>query len=135
MKKLILGLLLSSIALPTAAQQVVGPPNAVLCNKTGITSAGAATTQSVVGVTNQLINVCGYDAGAGAAAGGFQLVFGTGATCTTPTNITGAYTLAINGFASSRSTFASASSLAGQSLCVISTGTGPTTVTVYYSQF
>lgn len=115
----------------------------ITCNKTATGSSGAATTQIVAPVTNpnatagEIIAVCGFDVSAGAAAGSFQLIYGTGATCGTGTiNFTGVINLTINGSVSS--TWRNMSTPAtnpAQGLCAVVTGTGPVSWTVYYAQF
>jgi hypothetical protein len=128
-----LGGLLLSLLLPVgAAAQGIGPTNVLQCNKTAIASAGTTTTQLVAGIAGQVVNICGYDV-SGAAAGTFQLVYGTGGTCTSSTAITPVHTVAA-AFSSSNSTYARSSSVLGQSLCMITTG-GPVAMTVFYSQF
>lgn len=139
MKKLLAVLLLW----PTLAWgQGVGGQS-VTCNKTAVGSSGAATTQIVPPVTNpnqtvgQLVAVCGFDVSAGAAAGTFQLIYGTGATCGGGTaNLTGVMNLAINGNVSSTNrNMATPSTQPAQGLCAVVTGTGPVSWTVYYAQF
>lgn len=133
LKGLALSLLLAGSAL---AQQTIGPPNAVLCNKTATASAAAATTKIVTEVTGQGVHICGWDVGAGAAVGGFNFISGTGATCGTGTvTITVAQTLAINTMVVRDTPYAQFSTAAGQAICVVTTGTGPTSVTIYFAQF
>ena len=133
MKRLLLALALC-LGSPALAQPV--GPQFIGCNKTAIVSAAAATTKIVTEVAGLAVHICGYDVGAGAAAGGFQLISGTGATCGTGTvNITAAYTLAINAFAASRSGYVQYSTNPAQAICAITTGTGPTALTLYYGQY
>jgi hypothetical protein len=133
-KRLLLSTVFGTLSFAAWAQ-AVGPPNAILCNKTATSSAGAATTRLVAAIAGQTTHICGYDVGSGAAAGGFQLEFGTGTGCSTPTTMTAAYTLGINSFVSSRSPFAQMDAGVGTDVCVVTTGTGPTAMTLYYSQF
>lgn len=130
---LALGLLLVG---PTQAQPTIGPPNLFGCNATAILSAAATTTKIVTEATGKAVHICGYTVAAGAAAGGWQIISGTGATCGTGTvNITAAYTIAINTGLSSLASYAQYSTTSGQAICVITTGTGPTSLTLYYAQF
>jgi hypothetical protein len=130
---LAMGLLLAGLA---HAQPTVGPPNLFGCNQTAIVSAAATTTKVVTEVTGKAVHICGYTVAAGAAAGGWQIISGTGATCGTNTvNITAAYTIAINTGLSSLASYAQFSTAAGQAICVITTGTGPTSLTLYFAQF
>jgi hypothetical protein len=118
------------------AQSTIGPPNLFGCNKTAIVSAAATTTKIVTEVTGQGVHICGYTVAAGAAVGGWQIISGTGATCGTGTiNITAAYTIAINTGFSSLASYAQYSTASGQAICVITTGTGPTSLTLYFAQF
>jgi hypothetical protein len=135
MYRLLAALLLALLVGPAVAQ-TVGPPNAIVCNKTGIGNTAAVTTQVAAPVGTQIISVCGFDAVAGAAAGGFQIIVGTGATCGTGTvTMTGPYVFGAGGGISNSSAYARFSSAQGAGLCIITTGTGPTAWTVYYAQF
>jgi hypothetical protein len=138
MRKLlaVAGLLLLYGCGEPAKSQTGGPPNAIVCNKTATGSTAATTTQIAAPVGTQVVSVCGFDSIAGAAAGSFQLIVGTGATCGTGTvNVTASYPLgAGNGIVNS-SAFVRYSSAQGAGLCVVTTGTGPTAWTVYYTQF
>jgi ribulose kinase len=132
MKKLLLllGLLCAS---PALAQQTVGPP-AIICNQVAPSAALAAgTTQLVVGVANAHINLCGFNF-EGLANGTIQLVFGTGSSCTSSTNITEAFTTQVNGNVVDHIPYAFTSSAQGQSLCAVVTGAGSVVIAlVYYS--
>ena len=119
---------------PAQAQQA--GPQSILCNKTAVGSSGAATTLVITGNSPQNINICGYLASSGAAAGTFQLVSGTGATCTTPTTITGVVNLGINGnqdYSPGAAWYTVTP--AGGNVCAVVTGTGPVSWTVSYSKF
>lgn len=132
MWKLLLFLLL--LGGPAEAQTV--GPQPVLCNKTAVGSNGAGTVQTVAPVVGQVINICGYDAMAGAAAGSFQLTTGTGATCGTGTvNITASYPFGAGVGLVHASTYTRYTTLQSAGVCVIVTGTGPVVWTLFYSQF
>ena len=126
------GLLLAT----AAAAQPVGPPQ-ISCNKTFQVSQGAvALTQIVAGVAGQSISICGWTLNAGAAAATAQLQTGTGSNCGTGTAVvTPAYSLAINGVLTDHISLAYTSLPTGNALCLVTTGTGPMQVMIYYGQF
>ena len=129
----VLALALPGLA-PAHAQQA--GPQSILCNKTAVGSSAAATTSIITGNPPQNINICGFVASAGAATGTFQIVSGTGATCTTPVTITGVINLAINSninYDPGPAWYTVAPT--GGNVCVVVTGTGPVSWTVSYSQF
>lgn len=113
----------------------VGPPNAILCNKVS-TSASLATgtTLLVPGVTGQAISLCGFIF-EGLATGTVQLVFGTGSTCTTPTNITGVFNTGATSNVTDHLPSAWMSSSSGQGMCGIVGGATAVVIDTYYSQF
>lgn len=139
-----LGLVLSllaalSLCLPwasTHAENVVGPPNNIFCNRNGNTAIlTVGTTQVVAGSTGQVINVCGYVI-AGAGTGTVQLEFGTGASCTSPTLLTAIISTITATNLQDHFGNAWASSAPGQSLCAVTTGAASiASVAVYFSQF
>jgi hypothetical protein len=108
----------------------------LICNRTFQISQGAvALTKIIAGVSGQVISLCGWNAGAGAAAGTFQLQSGTGVNCGTGNaTVTPIYSLGINGVQVDHSIYASISLPQGNDLCLVTTGTGPTTLIVYYLQ-
>lgn len=126
---------------PASAQQAGA--QVVSCNKTAVGSSGAATTLAITGAFPQNISVCGFIASAGAAAGTFQITTGTGATCGTGTvNVIGLVNLAINSGLNyspgvAQYTMPSPTTVGGPSfnVCVVVTGTGPVSWTLFYSQF
>lgn len=122
-------------AMPAFAQggSAVGPPNIISCNKQAIPGTlTVGTTQVIAGVSGQIINLCGYVI-EGLAAGTIQFVFGTGATCTTPTNVTPNFTTTATTSIVDHVPTAWISSAPGQSLCAVVTGTNPVTPAVYYA--
>ena len=139
MKKLaLLALLLSCGA---AQAQVVGGQQ-IVCNKTfQVSQAATALTKIISGVSGTTINLCGWAANAGAATATFALSYGTGTNCGTgTTSITPVYSLAINGVLVDRSGIANIAvpqqNASGvlQDLCLVTTGTGPLAITIYYFQ-
>jgi hypothetical protein len=136
MRKLLLGLLLSLMCWGSApAQNIVGNPNAILCNKVAASgSLSAGTAQQVAGITGVAIHICGYIV-EGLAAGTVQLVFGTGSTCTTPTVITPNFTTTATTSIVDHIVYAFTSSGSGQTLCAVSTGTTSVIINTYYAQF
>jgi hypothetical protein len=119
-----------------ARAQPVGPL-ASFCSKSFQVSAGAtALTQFVAAQSGQRIQICGYVINAGAAAGTFQLEYGTGTNCGTGTQaLTPAWSLGINGVLSNRGLGVGESTPLGQALCYVITGTGPVGAVVYWDQY
>lgn len=126
------------IAVSTALAQPAGPVP-TYCNKTAVGSSGAATTLAVTGVVGQNINLCGFIASAGAAVGTFQIITGTGAICGTGTvNVIGLVNLAINSslpYSPSVAQYAMPTVPTPNSMCVVVTGTGPVSWTLFYGQY
>ncbi len=90
----------------------------------------ATTTQLVAGIVGQKVYICGFTISmvSTVAANTLQLVYGTGASCTSPTNLTGVMSSGIlaNGAVVINYPTPLIPSAAGQSACAISTvGTGP----------
>jgi len=116
---------------------------AVICTNTFQVSQGAvALTKIVSGVSGKTINVCGYVGNAGAAAGTFQLQYGTGTNCgTSTTALTPAYSLAINGVlvdhGAGNANISLPQLIGGvlTDLCLVTTGTGPVQFLLYYGVF
>jgi hypothetical protein len=135
MKKLWLVIGLLFFGLVPAKAQTVGPSNAILCNKVYISGAlGNGTTQLVAGVTGQSISICGWDL-EGTGTGTTQLILGTGASCTSPTNVTVNMTSTVSSFNSDHIPYAWITSTPGQSLCAVVASSPSALTTVYYSQF
>ncbi len=106
------------------------------CGRTAPGASGAATTLVVTGQVNGVVHLCGWDVTASAAST-FQLITGTGATCGTNTiNITAAHVMTgQNTINTSAATPGRYSAPAGNSICVVVTGTGPVQWTIYYALF
>jgi hypothetical protein len=143
MKKLLLALLLAlASAVPAASQPSPGSGQLVICNKTFQVSQGAvALTKIVSGVSGTSINICGYVANAGAAAATFSLSYGTGTNCGTgTTTIVPVFALGINGSIVDHQANANVAipsvnaSAVPNDLCLVTTGTGPLAIVVYYAQ-
>lgn len=138
MKKLLLAVALLWAA-PAAAQILPsGPPGVPACNATFQVSQGAtALTQIVSAKAGASIYVCGYVFNAGAAAGTAQLEYGTGTNCGTGTTaMTPAFALGVNGVLADRASFGSGlATPPGNALCLVTTGTGPMQVLIYYGQY
>ena len=128
MKKfLLLGLLLTAV-LPFSAraEQVAGPTNQILCNRTAQASPATATTTLVItGSTGQTVNICGWHVtSTQATSTTFQFEYGTGATCGTGTNtITPAFNVTSTAPSADRQAVAYITLPIANSLCVVSTGT------------
>lgn len=105
------------------------------CGRTSPGASAAATTLVITGQAGSVIHLCGWDVTASAAST-FQIVTGTGATCGTNTvNITAAHVMTgQNTINTSAATPGRFSAPAGNSICVIVTGTGPVQWTIYYTQ-
>lgn len=133
MKKLGLALLLAIWALAPAQAQVVGPAP-IVCNSTfQVSQAATALTEIVAGVAGKQISVCGWALNTGAAAATAQLRYGTGTDCATGTvSLTPEISLGVNGVYVDRSAYAFQSLAQLTDLCLVTTGTGPMQVTVYY---
>lgn len=133
MRKLCAALFIFFSLLSAAQAQGIGA-QPIVCNKVFASATlGTGTTQLVAGATGQLIDVCGF-VFEGIAAGTVQLVFGTGASCTTPTSITGVFVTSTTSLVVDHIPFAFTSGALGQSLCAIVTGAGAVVVDVYYAQ-
>lgn len=105
------------------------------CGRFANGSGGAATTAVVVGAAGSFVHVCGWDVTA-TAAGTFQLIQGTGATCGTgTTTITAAHSMTGTNTIVSWGNPGKVSLTPGNGLCVVITGTGPVQWTVYYAVF
>lgn len=141
MKKLtlVVGALLA-LTTSTFAQSV-GPPS-IQCNKIFQVSQGAvALTKVISGAVGQSINLCGWALNAGAAVGTASISYGTGTNCGTgTTTILPVINLAINGVYVDSAVFGRFappsvnSSGVANDVCLVTTGTGPTAVVIWYSQ-
>lgn len=106
------------------------------CGRTAVGSSAAATTLVITGQAGGIIHLCGWDVTSTAAAT-WQMITGTGATCGTGTvQITAAHALGVtNVLTSAGATAGRYSAPAGNSVCVIVTGTGPAQWTIFYALF
>lgn len=135
MKKLSAALFLwLAFAGAALAENTVGPTNSIICNKQGQLTGTGATAQIVPGVVGQSIFICGWHVTNTAASGTFQFSYGTGATCTSGTNITPNFTVSNTAPSADHITAAWSNGVAGQTLCVNATVT-TVVVMVFYSQF
>ena len=135
MRKLLLalGLALSLSAGAQAQPTVVGPGNAILCNKIAAVTGTASLAQAIGLVTGQIINICGWQMTNTAASGSFNISYGTGAACvTTNTTITG--TLSVGSTSvSAQSAYATFTTPVSNMICVNATAT--VTGVIWYSQY
>lgn len=138
MKKLLLASLLAlASAVPAASQ-----PAPFGCNKTFQVNQGAvALTKVISGVAGQSIGICGFTFAAGAATGTASLSYGTGTNCGTgTTTLVPVMSLAITGNITDHVTVPHIpvpsvnSSGVAVDVCLVTTGTGPTSVLIYYVQ-
>lgn len=102
----------------------------VACDsRTAFTAAAQATTLFISGVNGKNIYICGFSLAASVGSSTFKFVSGTGATCGTgQSSSTGAYTMATASsisYGSGLGVIAS-TSVAGDSLCMTTTGPGAT---------
>ena len=132
MKGVLLALSLALSLCVGAQAQPVGPAP-FYCNKVQVNSLTVGTTQLIIGVANQVITICGYlwDENANGTA---QIVFGTGASCTSSTPISTNTTTSVGGHVVNRIATGYISSAPGQSVCAIVTGSNPLNTEVYYFQ-
>lgn len=119
-----------------------GQPAPFGCNKIFQVSQGAvALTKVISGVVGQSIGLCGFTFAAGAATGTASLSYGTGTNCGTGTvTLIPVISLAINsnitdhvGVPQIPVPQVNASGVAID-VCLVTTGTGPTSVVLYYVQ-
>jgi hypothetical protein len=134
MKKLSVALLIYlGLASAALAQGLGAQP--IVCNKVVVTATlTVGTTQLVAGATGQLADVCGFVI-QGIGAGTVQLVAGTGASCTTPTNISANFVTSTTSLVVDHIATAFFSTALGQSVCAVVTGAASVaTVDLYYAQ-
>jgi hypothetical protein len=121
---------------PLIAEKMV---TGVACTK-AVFKDPVTTGTTLLVAAGGAIYVCGFTAVGGAAASTFALEYGTQTTTPcdtgTPTKITPAWALPIGGIMIENShQFRGLDVPAGNQLCVVQTGTGPTQLEVYYDQF
>lgn len=128
-----LGLWFGLFSAVLAQQSSVGP-EAIVCNQVYEVSQGATALAKIVSnATGKQISICGWTFNSGAAASTAQLKTGTGTNCGTSTaSLTPSISLPINGLYWDHIPFAFVSLPQGTDLCLVTTGTGPTQVMVYY---
>lgn len=137
MKKILLLLLALVLASPVAAQQ------SDTCNKYFQVNQGAtALTKVISGVAGQAIRLCGIALSGGAATSTFSMSYGTGTNCATGAvvlyplvnvPINGAY-IDHTGLVGTGPPRANASNVPND-VCIVTTGTGPVSIMLYYAQF
>jgi len=137
--KLLLALLylcLSSVGAP--AENVIGPTNMILCNKSASVTVGSAgTAQAIPGVAGQAIQFCGWEVtSAQSAVSTFQFEYGTGVSCTTPTTFTPPLNITSTAPSVDRLNTAWVSIPTAATICMVTTGgTVGIAAVLYYSQF
>lgn len=139
MKRLLLALLLAlASAVPAASQ-----PAVFGCNKVYSVNQGATSIAKIIsGAAGSAIQICGIDVNAGAAGSSTIVSYGTGVNCGTGNVVLiPAIVLGINGVFVDHvavphfpvpSVNASGVPI---DLCLNTTGTGPTTIMIFYAQF
>jgi hypothetical protein len=99
MKRLLfaLGLCLTLGSSALSQGTVIGPGNPILCGQqipTQVPIGVSGSTKIISGALNKTIAICGWHVTNSAAAGTFQLTYGTGTNCGTGTvNLTPAFTV------------------------------------------
>lgn len=133
MRYLWLALFLLCLGIAPARAQSVGPAP-LYCNSSfQISQAAVALTRIVTNVPNKQISICGWALNTGAAAATAQLESGSGTNCGIGTTaLTPAISLGVNGSYIDHTPGASRSLNQSTDLCIVTTGTGPIQVTVYY---
>lgn len=137
MKKLLgifaLGLALAIPAGAKAQPTVIGPANAILCNKVVNFTGSAATAQIIAGVTGQIVAICGWSVTNTAASGTVQFSTGTGSNCGTGNATISPLMSVSTNSVTDHATYASQNVVAGNAICQNATAT--ITGILYYSQF
>jgi len=117
------------------AENTVGPSAQILCNKVANVAVGPSTATSIVaGVAGQSIFICGWQITNTAATGTFSFVFGTGATCTSPTTLVTTQNVTSTAPATYNVGVAQMQVPPGSTLCVTPSAAGIAT-TIWFSQF
>lgn len=136
MKKLSVALLFwLAFAGATLAENTVGPSAQILCNKVANVAAGPTTaTQIVAGVAGQSIFVCGWQITNTGATGTFTFIYGTGATCTSPTTLVTVQNITSTAPSTYNVGVAQMQVPAGATLCV-TPSVATVATTIWFSQF
>lgn len=130
MKKLGAALLFLGLVFAAPAHAQVG----LACNLTFQVSQAATALTKIVTSSNRVITICGWVFNSGAAASTAQLEYGTATNCATGTTaITPAFSLGINGILVDHSGVPNISLPNNNDLCLVTTGTGPMQVLIYYT--
>jgi len=134
MKKLVAALLIFFGLASAALAQTTAGVQPVYCTQSfQVSQAATALAKIVSNVANKQISICGWSLNAGAATATAQLETGSGTNCGTSTvALTPAVALGINGVLVDHTPTAFQSLNRGNDLCLVTTGTGPMQVTVYY---
>ncbi len=133
-RRSIIALVLWSAGLGWAsAQQVVGPPNAILCNLAAPLTGGGSAAKLISGIASTHINICGFTVTA-SAADTFAITTGTRTNCATNNAaVTGSLNVNTTNLVD-HNPYAVLSLPTGADLCVNSTVTTSTGI-IWYSQF
>ncbi len=135
---LALGLALSLCAGAQAQPSIIGPPNAIQCNKAAFATTAAGTVSVVAGVAGQTIHICGWHVTSIlSTTSTFTLEYGTqGGPCTTPTAITAALNVTSTAPSVDHMQFAVLDVPAGAQVCLLAgTGATGTAIVLWYAQF
>ncbi len=101
-----------------------------------INQAASAITKVISGVASQQIQVCGWALSSGAATSNAFLSSGTGSNCgTSGATFYPLVTLGAAGSYVDHVPFVNQAAPTGQDICLTTTGTGPTSIIIYFAQF
>lgn len=134
MKRLSVALFLFLASVSAALAQANGPSQ-IGCNQVfQVSQAATALTKIVTNISGKQISICGWALNAGAATATAQLEYGTGTNCGTGTTaISPVMSLGINGVLVDHIDYSPLSLPRLNDLCLVTTGTGPMQVMIYYS--
>lgn len=116
------------------AQQVVGPPNAILCNLSAPFTGSGASAKLISGIASTHIHICGWAATESATSGSVNISTGTGTNCgTNNASLTGTLNIGLAPLVD-HIPYAAIDTPNGNDLCVNGTTTTLTGI-IWYSQF
>lgn len=131
-------LFLWAIASAAQAQQIVGPQNAVLCNKSATFTGLSANTVLIAAVTGKVISICGWHVtSTSATTTTFQFTAGTQTTnpCDTGTvTFTPAMNVTLTAPSVDHIDYAAIGTNVSQAVCVTPSATSVSGL-VWYSQY
>lgn len=133
MRKLALGLLACFLLHSPVQAQGIGGIN-ISCTQVFQVSQNAVALTKIITSSNRVISLCGWVFNAGAATATVQLQSGTGTNCgSNNAAVTPNFALGINGVLVDHIITAHVSLPPNNDLCLVTTGTGPMQVMIYYT--